>query len=145
MTSHLHANQDELPVPYRVLIIDDDAVIRTVLRRQLEHAGYVVNDAPNGQVGLAASCHQPPDIVVTDIFMPEKDGIEVIQEIRSSWSKCRIIAMTGGSPVDPLGSIVNPAAILLGADKILLKPFDQQTLLSTIKDTLLLNNARKPS
>ncbi|TKS61750.1 MAG: response regulator [Nitrospira sp.] len=142
MTAHVSANVSELTTPHRVLVIDDDEAIRTVLRRQLEQAGYVVIDAPNGQVGLAASCHQPPDIVLTDIFMPEKDGIEVIQEIRSSWSKCRIIVMTGGSPVDPFGSIVNPTALLLGAERILLKPFDRQTLLSTIKDTLSLNNAR---
>jgi CheY-like chemotaxis protein len=132
------------PVPRRVLVIDDNTVIRMMLQRMLEEAGYVVITAANGH-RLASLCREPADIVITDIFMPEKDGIEVIQEIRSSWPKCRIIAMTGGSPVDPSGSIVNPTARLLGADRFMLKPFDQQTLLSAIKDTLSLTNGRTPS
>ena len=145
MSGPVPVDGSALPARLRILVIDDEVVIRTMLRRQLEQAGYAVIDAPDGQVALAAARHQPPDIVLTDIFMPEKDGIEVIREIRSRWSKCIIIAMTGGSPVDPSGSIVKPAALLLGADRILLKPFNQQTLLSAIKDTLSLTNAGKPS
>ena len=142
MTAHVSADVPALPVPHRILVIDDDPVIRSLLRRQLEQADYVVIDAPNGKVGLAMGRDQPPDVVVTDIYMPERDGIEVIREIRSSWLKTRIIAITGGSLQDPFGSIVKPAAHLLGADKILTKPFDQQTLLSTIKETLSQNDAR---
>jgi CheY-like chemotaxis protein len=126
--------------PYRVLVIDDEAAIRVLLRRQLEQAGYVVVDAPNGRAGIAASSLQPPDIVLTDIFMPEKDGIEVIQEVRSYWSKSRIIAMTGAQLKSSFESIVQPAVLLLGADRVLIKPFDQDTLLSAIKDTLSMND-----
>ena len=144
MTARVSADLSALPAPHRILVIDDDPVIRSLLRRQLEQADYVVMDAPNGKVGLAMGRDQPPDIVVTDIYMPERDGIEVIREIRSSWSKTRIIAITGGSLQDPFGSIVKPAAHLLGADKILTKPFDQQTLLLAIKETLSRNEAMRP-
>jgi DNA-binding response OmpR family regulator len=72
--------------------------------------------------------------------MPEKDGIEVIQEVRSYWSKSRIIAMTGAQLKSSFESIVQPAVLLLGADRVLIKPFDQDTLLSAIKDTLSMND-----
>jgi CheY-like chemotaxis protein len=61
------------------------------------------------------------------------------------WSKTRIIAMTGGQLQNSFGSIVQPAALLLGADRVLLKPFDQRTLLSAIEDALSLRDARQPS
>lgn len=144
MTLQVSAAMPARSSPYRILVIDDEPAVRALLRRQLEHAGYVVVDAPNGRVGITASGHQPPDIVLTDIFMPEKDGIEVIQEVRSYWSKSRIIAMTGGQLKDLFGSVVQPAALLLGADRILIKPFDRKTLLSAIRDTLCLNDARQP-
>jgi CheY-like chemotaxis protein len=142
MTLHVSAAKPARSSPYRILGIDDEAAIRVLLRRQLEQAGYVVVDAPNGRVGIAASGHQPPDIVLTDLFMPEKDGIEVIQEVRSYWSKSRIIAMTGGQLKSSFESVVQPAALLLGADRVLIKPFDQGTLPSAIKNTISMNDAR---
>jgi CheY-like chemotaxis protein len=142
MTSQVSAAMPARSSPYRVLVIDDEAAIRALLRRQLEQAGYVVVDAANGRAGIVASSHQPPDIVLTDIFMPEKDGIEVIQEVRFYWSKSRIIAMTGGQLKSSFESIVQPAVLLLGADRVLIKPFDQETLLSAIQDTLSMNGPR---
>lgn len=128
-----------------ILVIDDEMAIRTMLRRILEREGFVVVDAPDGRAGIAALRLQAPDVVLTDLFMPDKDGIEVIQEVRSLWTETRIIAMTGGQLQNSLGSIVQPAALSLGADRILIKPFDQRTLLSAIEDALLLRDARQPS
>ena len=65
----------------RILVIDDDVPLRLVLRSILERAGHTVLDAPDGRTGLALWRREPTDVVVTDIFMPEQDGIEVIREM----------------------------------------------------------------
>jgi DNA-binding response OmpR family regulator len=145
MTADAPASQPARAAAPCILVIDDEVAIRTMLRRTLEREGFVVVDAPDGRTGIAASRQHPPDVVLTDLFMPDKDGIEVIQEVRSLWSKTRIIAMTGGQLQNSFGSIVQPAALLLGADRVLLKPFDQRTLLSAIEDALSLRDARQPS
>jgi DNA-binding response OmpR family regulator len=145
MTANALTSQPARPAAPCILVIDDEVAIRTMLRRTLEREGFAVVDAPDGRAGIAASRDQPPDVVLTDLFMPDKDGIEVIQEVRSLWSQTRIIAMTGGQPQNSFGSIVQPAALLLGADRVLLKPFDQRTLLSAIEDALSLRDARQPS
>jgi CheY-like chemotaxis protein len=119
----------------RILVIDDELSIRRLLRSMLEQAGHTVFDAPDGREGVALWRREPTDIVVTDIFMPEKDGVEVIMEMKKSPTKPKIIAMSGGGQKGLLDW--KPAALLLGADQVLVKPFDQQTFLSTIQEVLV--------
>jgi len=118
----------------RILIIDDELSIRRVLRSMLEQAGHTVFDAIDGREGVALWRREPSDVVVTDIFMPEKDGVEVIMEMKRAATKPKIIAMSGGGQKGLLDW--KPAALLLGADRVLVKPFDQQTFLSTIQEVL---------
>jgi len=118
----------------RILVIDDELSLRRVLRRILERAGHTVFDAPDGRKGLALWRDEPVDVVVTDIFMPEKDGIEVIMEMKKAAAKPKIIAMSGGGSRGRLDVI--PGALMLGADRIILKPFDQQLLLSTVEEVI---------
>ena len=108
----------------RILIIDDELPLRQVLRSILARAGHTVFDAPNGRKGLALWRKEPVDVVVTDIFMPEKDGIEVIMEMKKSAAKPKIIAMSGGGSRRQLDVI--QGALMLGADRVIQKPFDQQ-------------------
>lgn len=117
-----------------VLIIDDESLLRTTLRSMLEKEHFIVQEAADGRTGLALWRQSPTDVVLTDIFMPNKDGIEVILEIKRTRPQAKIIAMTGGGQTRQWEMV--PAAILLGADRTIQKPFDKKTLLAVIKEVL---------
>ncbi len=127
----------------KLLVIEDEPVLRLRLRSQLEEAGHAVREAPNGAVGLALVEEEPPDVVVTDLYMPEKDGIEVLRAIKSARPTIKVIVMTGGTARDPMGANAITVAKHLGADRIFTKPFDTQTLLGTIKDLLRVEDRRR--
>ena len=120
----------------RILIIDDEPLVRAVLRSILERQGHTVMEAPDGRAGLALWSHTPSDLVLTDIFMPEFDGIEVIRQLTRRWPQAKIIAMTGGAKNGDFTSSVAPAALQLGAQHMLLKPFTKRTLLTAISVVL---------
>ena len=120
----------------RILIIDDEPLVRAVLRRILERHGYAVMEAPDGRTGLALWRHTPGDLVLTDMFMPDTDGIEVIVQFSRLWPEIKIIAMTGGTKTVDFMSTVAPAALHLGARHLLVKPFTIGTLLAGISAVL---------
>ena len=111
----------------RVLVIEDNADLRDVVRLALEAAGHEVLTATQGVEGLACLNGHPVDLVVTDLFMPEMDGIEVIAALRRQFPGVRIVAMSGRPGVDYLA-----VAKELGAARILRKPFAMDALLSAI-------------
>ncbi len=119
----------------RILVIDDEDQIRLVLRKSLEHDGYQVMDAPNGNEGLKLCQEEPFDLVITDILMPEKDGIETIGEIRRYFPETRIIAISGGGQRLKANDVLHTAGIL-GAQCTLFKPFESEELLSAVSDLL---------
>lgn len=118
----------------RILVIDDELSLRRVLRSILERAGHTVLDAPDGRKGMALWRREPTDVVVTDIFMPEGNGLEVILEMKNVAARPKIIAMSGGGRKGLLDW--NSSALALGADRVLLKPFDQRTFLLTVQEVL---------
>jgi len=118
----------------KILIIDDEPEVRAVLREILVREGFTVEVAADGQVGVAMWRKEPVDLVLTDIFMPNKDGIETILELKRSRPQAKIIAMTGGGEKKFLE--MRAAAGYLGADRTLEKPFDRQTLLAAIRSVL---------
>lgn len=115
-----------------ILIIDDEPLMRTMLRDIFEKEGHSVQEAPDGRAGLALWRQNPADVVRTDIFMPEKDGIEVILEIKRSRPEARVAAMSGGGHDRQLEMV--PAAMVLGADRTIEKPFDRKAILALIGD-----------
>ncbi len=118
----------------RILVIEDDEKIRTVFARYLGGQGYMVECAANGKEGLQLLEAEPPDLVVTDILMPEVDGLEVTLSMRKLHPDIPVIAISGGmhaSPVDPL-SIVKK----LGATKVFYKPVVLAELLASIMELL---------
>ena len=118
----------------RILIIDDDDALRQFLCEALQDHGYSVEEKSNGALGLKAYRMQPADVVLTDIVMPTKEGLETIQEFRRSFPDVKIIAMSGGlttSKLDPL-----PIAKQFGASYILKKPFSIEELLDAIRQTI---------
>ena len=118
----------------RVLIIDDDAVTRAVVRAILESVGHTVSEAADGYAGLAAYYSAPADLVITDILMPGKDGVETIRELRATNSGIKIIALSGDVRLD--GPSILNAAHLLGATEILEKPFRNDALVKLVDDVL---------
>ena len=116
----------------RILVIDDDAEMRSMLSQTLSVAGHEVALAEDGKQGMKEHRATPADLVITDIFMPEKDGIEVIMELRRDFPKLLIIAMSG----NPAGMNLLNITQKLGVARILEKPFQPGELLTTVEDVL---------
>jgi DNA-binding response OmpR family regulator len=109
----------------RILVVDDDAAVRSTVQRILERAGHTVQVAENGADGLRKFREARHDLVVTDLYMPEKEGIETIQDLRAESPGTRILAVSGGLMGDKTGLV---DAELLGADATLAKPFTPEQL-----------------
>lgn len=119
---------------HRILAIDDDPNVRQMICRMLERNGYEVVTAANGADGVKEYRSNPPDAVVTDIIMPEQEGIETIRQLKSEFPDCRIIAISGGGRVGPQDYL--NMAKLLGAAKTISKPFESAQLVSAIREVL---------
>jgi len=118
----------------RILIIDDDDLFRTMLRKMLEYEGYDVIDAQDGNVGMRLYRKEPADLVITDILMPEKEGIEIIRELRSDFSEVKIIAISGGGSVG-INNYLDIAK-MLGAQFTFEKPFRREEFLEAVRESL---------
>jgi len=113
----------------RILVIDDQDHIRTLLRLVLEGAGHEVLDASNGRLGLELCREQSADLIVTDLYMPEMSGLELMLELTRSFLNVKVIAMTGGLPH---ADMLNKAK-LLGVRQTIEKPFEMEKLLSAVR------------
>lgn len=115
-----------------VLVIDDDEQLRGMLRAMLDRAGYEVSVAGDGRQGLKTLETKRVDVVITDIVMPDMEGLEVIMALRRKYSDMKIIAISGGGRNDPHGYL--NVATALGANSTLTKPFSREELLSALKE-----------
>jgi DNA-binding NtrC family response regulator len=118
----------------KILIIEDDDSFRNVLVQMLAKAGYEVRQAGDGNQALEVCAQFGPDLVLTDIIMPDKEGLETIQELLEIKPGLRIIAMSGGGKFGPNSYL--PLAVKLGARATLQKPFMREELLNTIASVL---------
>ncbi len=118
----------------KILIIDDEAPIRKMLTKLFEKNNYEVILAINGNQGIKLFKENSPDLIITDLIMPEKEGLETIREIREINPDMKIIAISGGGVVDP--EIYLNLASKLGAVRTFTKPVDNDILLSAIKELL---------
>jgi CheY-like chemotaxis protein len=118
--------------PRSILLIDDNDQIRALLRRILEAAGYFVMDAANGREGLRQFRHTPVDLVITDLLMPDSDGLEVTMALRHESPHVKIIALTGGEGEPNLLKV----AKLLGAHRTMKKPLEMTEFLKTVQQEL---------
>ena len=117
-----------------ILLIDDNEDTRVTVARILEMAGHSVVQAPNAKTASALLKERTPDLVITDIFMPEGDGFEMLNELRAREPEIPVIAMSGGGL--HAGMDVLAVAGRLGAKKVLYKPFARRQLLEAIAEAL---------
>ena len=118
----------------RVLVIDDEEGIRTIVTKVLASAGHEVTEARDGAAAWAMLERQAVDLVVTDLYMPEMDGIELSQRLRQLPARPAVVAMSGGGfgrQVDVL-----EVAAHLGAAATLPKPFTREALLGAVARAL---------
>ena len=112
-----------------ILIIDDDDLIRVLLRSALEEAGYEVTEAANGRQGLELYRHRPTDLVITDIVMPEMNGLDMLLALTREFLDAKVIAISGaGEEKNALD-----VAKLLGARQTFQKPFSLPHLLGAVR------------
>jgi DNA-binding response OmpR family regulator len=118
----------------RILVIDDDDQMRTLLRQVMEWAGYEVIVAGDGREGMQKQRKNAADLVITDLIMPEQEGLETITSLKKEYPGIKIIAISGGGRIGPEAYL--PAAQELGADRVFSKPFDVRELAEAVKELL---------
>ncbi|MFL5341178.1 MAG: response regulator [Gemmataceae bacterium] len=120
-----------------ILVIDDDPNVRNVIRAHLEPAGHQVRDAGDGIKGLQAFIDERPDLVLCDLFMPEKCGTQTIRDMLRRDPCVPVIAISGGASWDHSSSrLYLSAAECLGTFAVLPKPFTAAALLAAVRDGL---------
>jgi YesN/AraC family two-component response regulator len=118
----------------RILLIDDEELVRATLRILLEETGYEVIEAANGRKGVARQNETPCDLVITDIVMPDMEGIETIIQLKRNNPDVKIIAISGGGRTGNSEYLVQ--AQKLGADRALGKPFSNAELIANVEELL---------
>jgi DNA-binding response OmpR family regulator len=125
----------------RILVVDDDETIRTLLTTILEREGFEVSAAADGKEAIRLFRRHPADLIITDIIMPEQEGLKTIFDLRRDHPDVSIIAISGGGQYG-LGSYLDAAAAL-GADATFSKPFDRIELVKSVRQ--LLSRKRAPA
>jgi len=118
----------------KIIVIDDEPSILLMLKKMLEKAGHEVDIALNGSDGFELFEKFKPDLIITDIIMPQKDGLEVVLELRRKHPDLKIIAISGGGRIHPEGYL--PSAKHFGADLIFQKPLVQKEFLQAVSNLL---------
>lgn len=125
-----------------IIVIDDEEDIRDVLEEVLQRAGFDVATAGNSAEGLELLRDNGADLVITDIIMPGRDGVDTVRDIRAEFPNTRVIVISGGGNVTPMEyepSAIKTSAYLAsasaaGADVTLTKPFDRGELLTAVRE-----------
>ena len=118
----------------RILVIDDDVLVLDMLYESLTSEGYDVLRASNGKEGLKLYRKEPVDLIITDLIMPEKEGIETIIELRHDFPDVKIIAISGGGRIGTK-DYLNMAKIF-GVQQTFTKPVGRKQLLDAIKELI---------
>lgn len=112
-----------------VLIVDDEKVIRSVLSKIVKREGFTVIEAANGKEALAKMSQNPADFIITDIMMPELDGMELLVQVKKDYPNVRVAVITGHP-----GSFTPEEVIASGADHYILKPFKSEQICRAMQE-----------
>lgn len=118
-----------------ILVIDDDVQLQEFIQIVLEEAGHEVRCAGDGVAGLKAQRQRPADLVICDLYMPEKEGLETIRELHRDFPQVKVIAISGGNPRDGRMDFL-PLAKQFGAAAALHKPFMPAELAEKVEQVL---------
>lgn len=118
-----------------ILLVEDSPEVSMSVREILGAAGHTVADAASGKQALELLKSAKFDAIVSDIWMPEMDGIALLKEIRGAGNKIPVVVISGGAPNAPL-TYTAPLASTFGANVVLYKPFEKEELLSALKSVL---------
>lgn len=118
----------------KILVIEDDKNVGLIYKRILQRAGYDVLLAPDGETGTRVYRRSPTDLVITDMVMPVKDGMETIHELTRDFPDVKIIAVSGGGVIGPYCYLLT--AQRLGAKRILVKPVRRTQLLEVVGEVV---------
>lgn len=126
----------------RILVVDDEALVRATFRAALEKAGHDVLEAADGEECLRFCGATEPDLVLLDVLMPGKDGVETIRELRRRGSTVPVLAVSGGGGLDGGTGLLLRTVELLGADGVRGKPLRNGDLLVAVDECLAARAAR---
>jgi CheY-like chemotaxis protein len=118
----------------RILVIDDTAVIRAMIRRWLEVAGHEVEEAEDGEIGIEKFRENPADLVITDMIMPHKEGLQVIKELHQEFPGVKIIAISAGGQIEQEAQL--EVAKQFGASRTFKKTSDWKEIIHVVNDLL---------
>ncbi len=124
----------------RVLILDDEEAMREAIRMVLEEDGHEVAEASNGVTGLEMFRERPSDVVVTDLIMPKKDGIETIRDLRREFPNVKIVALSGRGGIQINANLTRAKQV--GADLTILKPCEPAEIRDAVRS--LTESSKKP-
>lgn len=119
----------------KILIVDDEDTIRNMIKIVLEREGYEVLEAVNGEDAIEKAAGEELDLLITDLVMPEKNGIDLILQLKDSQKDLPVLAISGGGGVTGRFDYL-PVAKLIGASNILRKPFEMSELKEVVKTLL---------
>ena len=117
-----------------ILVIEDDVEVRQMLRQILERSGYDVEEASDGEEGIRRYREKQADLIITDIIMPKKEGIETITDLKVEFPDVKVIAISGGGRLGPEPYL--ELAKGFGANRIIMKPFTAEEILEAIQELL---------
>lgn len=126
----------------RVLILDDEEAMRDAIRMVLEEDGHEVAEASNGVTGLEMFRERPSDVVVTDLIMPKKDGIETIRDLRREFPSVKIVALSGRGGIQINANLTRAKQV--GADITILKPCEPGEIRDAVRSLTESNKKQKP-
>jgi len=117
-----------------ILLVEDEDQLRSMLREVLQSAGHKVREAENGKIAMNVFAARPSELVITDLIMPEKEGLEIIRELKRGKTDVKIIAISGGGRNNAQDYL--ELARRFGADHILSKPFSNREILEVIEKVM---------
>ncbi len=129
-----YKDKEDIPIMGKILVIDDDEQLRIMLKQLFERNGYEVITASDGEKGIRLFNETGADLIITDLIMPEKEGLETITELRRTHPDLKIIAISGGGRVKPDDYL--KLAESLGATRSFVKPVDRDVLLTAVNELI---------
>lgn len=118
----------------RIMIVEDDSAVRRLVRRLLEGEGHTVIEEPDGRSALRHFAGDPADLVISDVYMPDMDGLELLERLREAFPEVRVIVISGGGRLRTMSVLEDAKG--MGAARVIAKPFSPEEFRSAVREVL---------